>query len=621
MHSISPKIKVIPKALVFACAFTTFTTQTHAVSGLLVPDEGIFFSIGQDVDSINQYINTVGVQPGGVTNYVGIVNLDGLEGDADAGAGRNNITELASTYPDSALVIGVSMNGQVDNVAAGMYNNNIDYLLNKLGQYNRPVYLRWAYEVDGPWNGHNQADLITSFRHVHQRIRDLGYNDRIALVWQVASYCPSQPGLLNSWWPGDDYVDWVGLSYFSPQDCNWERVNEAAEFARSHNKPLFINESTPQRYQIGDLNYSTDPAQGSNRISKTAQQIWNEWYGNYFGFINNYSDVVKAITYINADWDQQTRWGDFGDGYNEGYWGDSRVQANSLILQNWLDETGKDKYIKLSSDLFAKLNFGDTTSNSDDDSDTSNTDDTTGSDDNSTSPQDDTGSNDSTPNDQNSDFYVTKVDSSTAVYSFLNKPSWPAQGTFYNCKDGDMDCYQGALVNGRWEYTHHNLVVGQQYKAMLKVPGMGAHEFPAYQFTWQDSGGETETPADNSSNTDTNNQDNQTSDGSNSSDQSTNNTDQTGDTSQNDTSGEEHGFVRVSATSATYWFKHDPSWPEQGHYYNCKDGGQVDCFPAVFNNGRWEYTHQNLVSGQTYEALLKVPGMSNLEFPKFNLTW
>ena len=355
LKSIASKV-ISALAFIFVIAFNS--TYSHGVSGSLVPDSGVLLTIGQDVDSINDYVSTVGVQPGGATNYIGIVNLDGLRGNADAGAGRNNVTELASTYPNSALVVGVSMNGQVGAVAAGNYNGNIDTVLNTLGSFNQPVYLRWAYEVDGPWNNHNPNDIRTTFRYVHQRIRDLGYENKIALVWQVASYCPTAGGQLNQWYPGDQYVDWIGLSYFAPQDCNWDRVNEAAQFARSHNKPLFINESTPQRYQISDLTYSSDPAQGTNRVSKTAQQIWNEWFARYFQFINDYSDVMRAITYINADWDQQPRWGDLGDGYGEGYWGDSRVQANSTIRTNWLNETNQSKYIKLSDNLFDILNYG-----------------------------------------------------------------------------------------------------------------------------------------------------------------------------------------------------------------------------------------------------------------------
>nr|2DDX_A Chain A, beta-1,3-xylanase [Vibrio sp. AX-4]3VPL_A Chain A, Beta-1,3-xylanase XYL4 [Vibrio sp.] len=327
------------------------------LDGVLVPESGILVSVGQDVDSVNDYASALGTIPAGVTNYVGIVNLDGLNSDADAGAGRNNIAELANAYPTSALVVGVSMNGEVDAVASGRYNANIDTLLNTLAGYDRPVYLRWAYEVDGPWNGHSPSGIVTSFQYVHDRIIALGHQAKISLVWQVASYCPTPGGQLDQWWPGSEYVDWVGLSYFAPQDCNWDRVNEAAQFARSKGKPLFLNESTPQRYQVADLTYSADPAKGTNRQSKTSQQLWDEWFAPYFQFMSDNSDIVKGFTYINADWDSQWRW---AAPYNEGYWGDSRVQANALIKSNWQQEIAKGQYINHSETLFETLGYGST---------------------------------------------------------------------------------------------------------------------------------------------------------------------------------------------------------------------------------------------------------------------
>jgi len=358
----SNKINITPsRKLILSFVFLTvylFTFQTRAEE--LVPEQGVLLSIGQDVDSINAYHNALGVTAGGVTNYIGINSLGGLTSNAEAGAGRNNISELAEQYPHSALVVGVSMNGVIDDVAAGNYNNNIDILLNTLASFQRPVYLRWAYEVDGPWNNHSDSGVITTFQYVHGQIEALGFQDSISLVWQVSSYCPNPSGQdkLEALWPGDEYVDWVGLSWFSPQDCNFERVNEAAQFARNHNKPLFINESSPQRYQIEELTYSSDAAKGQNKQNKTAQAIWDEWYQPFFDFIHDENNNVKAITYINANWDEQTRWNpNDGIGSPEGYWGDSRVQSNETIKQLWLDATNNDQFHQASDTLFEILGF------------------------------------------------------------------------------------------------------------------------------------------------------------------------------------------------------------------------------------------------------------------------
>ena len=90
---------------------------------------------------------------------------------------------------------------------------------------------------------------------------------------------------------------------------------------------------------------------------------------------------------------------------------------------------------------------------------------------------------------EDEDFVVTTVADDSGVYSFKAQPDWPTSGTFYNCKDIEVDCYPAELKDGRWEYTHRGLNRGQSYTAMLKVPGMSASDFPKYDLTWQGSSG------------------------------------------------------------------------------------------------------------------------------------
>lgn len=447
------------RALPFA-SLLTLSLSTSSVAApqdaVLAPDNGILLSIGQDVDSINDYVADVGVQPGGVVNYVGIADLDGLFNNADAGAGRNNVAELAATYPDSALIVGVSMNNQLDAVVAGAFNDNIDTLLNTLAGYDRPVYLRWAYEVDGvQWNvSHTPERIRDSFAYVRQRIDALGHTDTIALVWQVSSYCYNAYEDLNIWYPGNDVVDWIGLSYFSPQDCAGQsRVHQAADFARANGKPVFINESTPQRYDTEALTYSTDGAGGTNRQNLSAQQIWDQWYEGYFRFIEQeYPDVVKAITYINADWDspEQYRWGGYTNGvftgYTEGYWGDSRVQANATILENWLTRTNDATYLKLNAELYSQLDFGNTT-------------------DQPTDPVDPPPTDQPAEPTPRGELGIEYVDSDSLIV--FHRDNGYTANWHYLCLDSV--CYSGELVDGYYQRQFDGVTLGQSYQIQFKV--------------------------------------------------------------------------------------------------------------------------------------------------------
>lgn len=318
-----------------------------------IPPSGqALFIMGQDVDSIETYSDTVGPTPGGVTGETSLQNLEGITSDADSGAGRNNLDKLANDYPDSVIVLGLYLVNYLPMINSGEADGHIDWLLNHLKRYNRPVFLRFGHEFDGAWNHYNPSDYKTAWIHFYNRMIQDGVTN-VALVWQGAAYCGEtyNGNDISAWYPGDKYVDWVGLSYFTPQDCNTLSVNTIVSFAKAHGKPVLICESTPQRYDLTNLTYSPDLV-GSKRIPKTALQIWNEWFAPFFAYIYAHADVIRGMAYISADWDAQSYW---GPPYVNGYWGDSRVQANATIRNLWLNEINTSYWLKGSPSLFATL--------------------------------------------------------------------------------------------------------------------------------------------------------------------------------------------------------------------------------------------------------------------------
>ena len=61
----------------------------------------------------------------------------------------------------------------------------------------------------------------------------------------------------------------------------------ALEFARRVKKPVFIAEATPR----GIFFDKEDP-----------EKIWNTWFKKFFEHIEQNKDVIRAASYINADW-------------------------------------------------------------------------------------------------------------------------------------------------------------------------------------------------------------------------------------------------------------------------------------------------------------------------------
>jgi hypothetical protein len=137
----------------------------------------------------------------------------------------------------------------------------------------------------------------------------------------------------------------MDLSYFIQKECEFEPIKEHLDFAREHNKPVMIAESTPHRYEISETTCSLDV---HKYVSRTPEAIWEKWFVPYFDLIYSNSDVIHSMTHINARWDDQQIW---GSPYYSGYWGDSRVQAKEEILEQWQAELAKDLWLHGDGDL------------------------------------------------------------------------------------------------------------------------------------------------------------------------------------------------------------------------------------------------------------------------------
>ncbi|ERK72607.1 glycoside hydrolase family 26 protein [Leifsonia aquatica] len=98
-----------------------------------------------------------------------------------------------------------------------------------------PLAIRLDHEMNGIWypwsetdgqgksiNGNSAGDYVKMWRHVHDIFQQEGANNLVIWVWapNIVNNLPAThkvDGYLEGLYPGDDYVDWVGLSgYLRP---------------------------------------------------------------------------------------------------------------------------------------------------------------------------------------------------------------------------------------------------------------------------------------------------------------------------------------------------------------------------------------------------------------------
>lgn len=267
------------------------------------PDETLLF-IGQDLGSVAEYAAGVtgGRVPSGVTTYTAIRDgdadsLNGLWSEVDYGAGRIDATALLRAYPGAALSVGLDLVGALDGIAAGRRDAVIDRLGQFLRDAARPVFLRIGYEFDGPWNRYEPEAYKAAFRRIVSRMRGAGVGN-FATVWQSATSGMGTFGgrSIWDWWPGDEYVDWAGLSYFVPHAASLDALLGAARYKHV---PVMICESAPQGYDLARSTVgSTDGGGGGARTPVSSADIWSRWFAPFFSFIRRNSDVIRSVSYV-----------------------------------------------------------------------------------------------------------------------------------------------------------------------------------------------------------------------------------------------------------------------------------------------------------------------------------
>ena len=304
-------------------------------------DNNVLVFAGQDNESVggngiynNGYVDDAEIgAPAGITTYIGFgFNCDpelvGIATNVDYGAGPINM----KNYLDSSLLDGAIIHLSIDMAfddseiptANGQKDSCINQVAAFIGDYPNTLFLvRIGYEFDGPQNTYDP----TAFRGAFRRIVDIFLEFELTNFNTVMSSVTmnSTADAWNLYWPGDEYVHWMGYSYFGGVIA---AEPATLQFAQSKNKPIFLAESTPINNQLDELSESQSTA------------LWNGWFTNVFNHIEAHGDTVKAFAYINADWSSQPLWNDSIFSTT-----DSRLQLNSTLEANWVSKMNEARYL------------------------------------------------------------------------------------------------------------------------------------------------------------------------------------------------------------------------------------------------------------------------------------
>jgi beta-mannanase len=147
---------------------------------------------------------------------------------------------------------------RLSTIAQGGFDQYVRSFADQARDYRGPLFLEPMHEMNGTWypwggtvNGNTVADYIAAWRHLHDVFRAEGASN-VTWVWTinrdtVPETAANQP---QEYWPGPDYVDWVGLDAYnwgSSPTTAWNSVTKVlgarVALLQSYEKPIIVAET------------------------------------------------------------------------------------------------------------------------------------------------------------------------------------------------------------------------------------------------------------------------------------------------------------------------------------------------------------------------------------------
>jgi cellulose synthase (UDP-forming) len=179
------------------------------------------------------------------------------------------------------------------NILSGQYDTYLDRFSKQIKALQRPVFIRFAHEADNPqypWSaagGNTAEEFKAAWRYVHDYF-DRNQAHNVIWVWN-----PWKPEAVNRYFPGRQYVDWIGVTNLNYALKNSDKVSYSmAQLYQPFRKTSVFKMGLPVMLaEMGSL--ATGAAQ-------------DEWLSKAFKDISTSFPEIKAFVLFNSGLDKST---------------------------------------------------------------------------------------------------------------------------------------------------------------------------------------------------------------------------------------------------------------------------------------------------------------------------
>ena len=186
-------------------------------------------------------------------------------------------------------------------ILQGKYDDYLKNYAETISKFDHPVLFRLANEMNGDWcaysgyqTGKDPLIYVEFYRYVYQIFEEAGANKNVIWVWNPngKSMPPFQWNHMMMYYPGDEYVDIVGLTayntgtYYAEVGETWQTFKE-----------LYQDLYTEYNARFGQPLMITEFASASEGGDKA------QWIRDMFRDIKDYPNIKVAVWWNSCDLD------------------------------------------------------------------------------------------------------------------------------------------------------------------------------------------------------------------------------------------------------------------------------------------------------------------------------
>jgi len=159
-----------------------------------------------------------------------------------------------------SLHAGLQLAWEPSNLSETWNDAYVDQFVKDIADSGIPVFLRFASEMNGDWTPYHgdPAAYVRAFQYLAEKVHREAPN--AAMVW-----CPNEipQETIDSYYPGDDAVDWVGVNFYSvvyndgdrDRLASWRNPADAVKYVYDHysaKHPMMIGEWAATHQSVVD---------------------------------------------------------------------------------------------------------------------------------------------------------------------------------------------------------------------------------------------------------------------------------------------------------------------------------------------------------------------------------